>query len=60
MEGVLDIKRLKFSNKFSGSYSTYRVDFDKMLSRDGTIIIPPKNAIFELKLPDADVRGVAK
>ena len=59
-EGVLDVKMVKFTNKFSGAYSTYRVDFDKMLSRDGTIYIPPKNAIFELKLPDVDVRGVAK
>jgi len=59
-EGVLDVKSVKFINKFSGSYSTYRVDFDKMLSRDGTIYIPPKNAIFELKLPNIDVRGVAK
>ena len=59
-EGVLDVKLVKFVNKFSGSYSTYRVDFDKMLSRDGTIYIPPKNAIFELKLSNIDIRGVAK
>jgi hypothetical protein len=59
-KGVLDIKKLKVTNKASGAYSTYRVDFDKLLSKDGTIIIPPKNVIFELKLPDTDIKGVAR
>jgi hypothetical protein len=59
-DGVLDVKRVKVTNKNSGSYSTYRVDFDKLLSKDGTIIIPPKNAVFELKLPSIDITGVAK
>ena len=59
-EGVIDIKRLKIRNKNSGAYSTFRVDFQKIKSRDGTIIIPPKNAIFELKFPDIDIKGVGK
>ena len=41
-DGVLDVKRVKVTNKNSGAYSTYRVDFDKLLSRDGTILIPPR------------------
>jgi len=59
-EGVLDVKRVKVVNKKTGSYSTYTLDFDKILSRDGTILIPPKNAIFELKYSDIDIKGVAK
>lgn len=59
-EGVIDIKRLKVENKHSGAYSTFRVDFEKIKSRDGTIIVPPKNAIFEMKYPDLDIKGVAK
>ncbi len=59
-EGVIDIKKLRITNKSSGKYSTYRVDFQKIKSRDGTILIPPKNAIFELKFPDLNIKGVAK
>lgn len=59
-EGVIDIKKLKVENKYSGAYSTFRVDFEKIKSRDGTIIVPPKNAIFELKYPDLNIKGVAK
>ncbi len=59
-EGVIDIKKLKVENKYSGAYSTYRVDFERIKSRDGTIIVPPKNAIFELKFPDLNIKGVAR
>lgn len=59
-EGVIDIKHLKVENKFSGAYSTHRLDFQKIMSKDGTIIIPPKNSIFELKYPDLNIKGVAK
>ncbi len=59
-EGVIDIKKLKISNKHSGAYSAHRLDFDKIKSKDGTIIIPPKNAILELKYPDLNIKGVAK
>ena len=59
-DGVLDVKKVKVENKYSSPYSTYRLDFDKLLSKDGTILIPPKNAIFEMKLPDLDIKGVAK
>ncbi len=59
-EGVIDIKKLKVENRFAGGYSAFRVDFDKIKSKDGTILIPPKNAIFELKYPDKDIKGVAK
>jgi hypothetical protein len=59
-DGVIDVKKVNILSKSSGAYSTYRVDFDKLLSRDGTIIIPPKNAVFELKLPDIDIKGVAR
>ena len=60
IDGVMDVKSINVTNKYSGSYSTYRVDFDKLLSRDGTIIIPPKNVAFELKYPNINITGVAK
>ena len=36
------------------------MDFLKLKSRDGTMIVPPKNVILELKYPDLDIKGVAK
>ena len=59
-EGVIDIQRLKVENKHSGAYSTFRVDFEKLKSKDGTVIVPPKNAILELKYPDLNIKGVAR
>ena len=59
-EGVIDIKKLKIDNKYSGGYSRTRMDFLKLKSRDGTMIVPPKNVILELKYPDLDIKGVAK
>lgn len=59
-EGVIDITKLKIENKYSGAYSTFRVDFQKLKSRDGTVLVPPKNAIFELKYPDINITGVAR
>ena len=59
-EGVLDVMKINVENKYSSPYSTYRLNFDNLLSKDGTILIPPKNAIFEMKLPDVDIKGVAK
>ena len=59
-EGVIDIQRLKVENKHSGAYSTFRVDFEKLKSKDGTVIVPPRNAILELKYPDINIRGVAR
>ena len=59
-KGVIDIRRLRIENKSTGVYSQHRVDFQSIKSRDGTIIIPPKNAIFELKYPDVDIKGVAR
>ena len=59
-EGVIDIKTLKVESKHAGAYSAFRVDFEKLKSRDGTVLVPPKNAIFELKYPDLNITGVAR
>jgi hypothetical protein len=36
------------------------MSFDAALSRDGTFIKIPKNAIAELKFPDTDIKGTVK
>ena len=60
VDGVADVKKLKIFNKSGGNYSASSVNFDDLLSRDATFYKAPKNVIFELKFPNADIRGVAK
>ena len=58
--GVTNVTRLRVENINSGKYSPFRLDFEKIKSRDGTIIIPPKNVIFEMKHPNLNIKGVAR
>ena len=57
VEGVADVKKVKVFQKYGGSYSTTRIDFDEALSKDGSYLNTPKNVIMELKLPDIDIKG---
>jgi hypothetical protein len=58
VKGVLDIVRVKIYNKSGGLYSNMFYDMDKYLSADGRYINCPDNAIFELKFPNTDIKGV--
>lgn len=60
VDGVSDVKKVKVFNKSGGNYSASSVNFDDLISRDGTFYKAPKNVIFELKFVNADIRGVAK
>jgi hypothetical protein len=60
VDGVSDVIKIKIFNKSGGNYSASSVNFDDLISRDGTFYKAPKNVIFELKFPNADIKGVAK
>ena len=60
VDGVSDVKKVKIYNKTGGNYSASSVNFDDLISRDGTFYKAPKNVIFELKFTNSDIRGVAK
>tara|TARA_R110000851_G_scaffold85984_2_gene186782 strand:+ start:330 stop:2129 length:1800 start_codon:yes stop_codon:yes gene_type:complete len=60
VDGVDDTRRVIISNKTGGAYSGLSLSFDKILSKDGTFIKTPKNAIMELKFPNLDIKGTAK
>tara|TARA_Y100001973_G_scaffold55721_1_gene82312 strand:+ start:21607 stop:23409 length:1803 start_codon:yes stop_codon:yes gene_type:complete len=60
VDGIVDLKKLKIFNLKNGKYSNITLDFDKILSRDGTYIKTPKNVIMELKYPSLDIKGVIK
>ena len=57
VNGVLDVVKVKITNKFSGNYSNTQFNINKNMSPDGTYIIAPKNAVFELKFPATDITG---
>ena len=57
VDGVLDVVKVKITNKSSGNYSNTQFNINKNTSPDGTYIIAPKNAVFELKFPSTDITG---
>ena len=57
VKGVLDVLKVKLSNKLGAEYSTARIDINKNLSPDGDYLVVPKNAILEIKFPQTDIIG---
>jgi uncharacterized phage protein gp47/JayE len=55
--GVLDVLKVKITNKSGSDYSSVTFDINKNLSPDGAYVVCPKNAIFELKFPAGDISG---
>jgi hypothetical protein len=58
VKGVVDIAKAKFISKSGNLYSPYFYDMDRYLSADGRYVTAPDNAIFELKIPNVDIKGV--
>tara|TARA_R100000152_G_C6774855_1_gene202873 strand:- start:103 stop:1899 length:1797 start_codon:yes stop_codon:yes gene_type:complete len=60
MDEVLDVTSVKIKNKSGGNYSPTVFSVNKNMSPDGTQLLCPANAIFEIKYPSEDVRGKIK
>lgn len=58
--GVVDVKMVKINNLYGGTYSSTPFDFDKVISKDGSYYMTPKNVILELRYPDKDLKGKIK
>ena len=54
---ILDVIKVKIINKTGAQYSSIDFQINKNLSPDGSYLICPKNAIFEIKFPDTDIKG---
>jgi hypothetical protein len=54
---ILDVIKVKIVPKTGGSYSYVDLQINKNLSPDGSYLMCPKNAIFELKFPQTDIKG---
>jgi len=57
VEGVADVKTVRIFQRRGVDYSSVNINFDEVMSADGTFIITPQNAIMELKFPNRDIRG---
>jgi len=55
--GILDVIKVKLVNKSGGDYSSVIFSVEKNLSPDGSYLMCPKNAVFEIKYPDIDLKG---
>jgi len=54
---VLDVVHVKVISKTGAQYSNINFSIDKNLSPEGSSIICPRNAIFEIKYPAVDIKG---
>ncbi len=57
VRGVLDVVKVKLTNKYGANYSDTIIDINKNLSPDGSYLVIPKNVIVEIKFPKTDIRG---
>lgn len=60
IDAVLDVSSVKITNKSGGQYSATSFVINKNLSPDGSQLLCPENAIFEIKYPEVDIRGKIK
>ena len=54
---ILDVIKVKIVNKTAGQYSPAGFNVDKNLSPDGSYLMAPQNAVFEIKFPAVDIKG---
>jgi hypothetical protein len=57
VKGVLDVIKVKIIKKEGSNYASVDFNINHNTSPDGTSIIAPKNAVFELKYPQVDIKG---
>ena len=55
--GVVDATFVNVFQKTGAGYSTVKFSVKDNMTPDGRMIIAPKNVVFEVKYPQADVKG---
>jgi hypothetical protein len=55
--GVNDVVKVQIINKNSANYSNVFFSVPENMSPDGDKLVCPKNAIFEMKFPEVDIKG---
>ena len=57
VRGVLDVVKVKITNKTGTNYSSNVLDISQNLSPDGDYLVVPKNAILQVRFPKMDIIG---
>jgi len=57
VNNVLDVTKVKITNKSGGAYASTSIPIDENISPDGSYLMVPKNAVLEIKFPEVDVIG---
>ena len=57
--GVVDCVKVNVFSKTGANYSNTELPVDEMLNDKGSIVIPPKNCILEIKFLETDIKGAA-
>ena len=60
IDGVVDTTKVTPSLKIGNNYSNPPITLLDVKSNDGTYLMAPKNAVYEVKFPSTDIRGTAK
>ena len=60
VEGVIDVSDVSIVSKYGEEYSSISFSPEENLSEDGRAIIIPRNGIYEIKFPNADIKGAVK
>ena len=54
---MIDTKLVTVTQKTGAGYSNYEVQYEDLISKDGRYLIPPENAVFEIKYTAQDITG---
>ena len=60
LDEIVDVTNVEVTNKSAGLYSDETIDIREYISADGRILYAPENVIYELKFPDADIKGTIR
>ena len=58
--GVLDVISVSIVNMTGANYAGNTIEINKNLSGDGSMLTSPSNAVFEIKYPKVDIKGVVR
>jgi hypothetical protein len=60
VDGVADVTKVTISNIRNSTYSSDYININRHTTPDGRQIVPPENAIFEIKFPTNDINGATR
>ena len=57
LSNVVDTKKVEVSPKLGSLYTDFGQSYESLASADGRYLVPPEDAVFEIKYPDSDITG---